>query len=303
MSKNSDNIVFRKTEKYTIEISAQSGFCFGVVNAIENAEEQLKNDEALYCLGDIVHNEQEVERLKKLGLTSITLEELDQLKNAKIMFRAHGEPPQRYSQINNQNLELVDATCPVVLKLQQRIKAAWERMKKVNGQMVIYGKPGHAEVVGLQGQTNNEAIVVADASGLGQINFEQPMEIFSQTTRDINEYKKLVTEIEKRSKAGVKVHDTICRQVSNRAPKLQEFAKKHDLVYFVGGLKSSNAQLLFKACKAVNPETYFVSAPEKEDWNEVHSKKRIGICGATSTPFWLMEEVAKRVEQELEKNV
>lgn len=280
-----------------VEIDHISGFCFGVENAIGKAEEMLKTEEMLYSLGHIVHNEQEVVRLQKLGLKTITHDEYFKLKNCKVLIRAHGEPPSTYEYARGNNITLIDATCPVVLKLQERIKKAAETMRNENGQVVIFGHSGHAEVTGLAGQINNEAIIVDHPEDLEDIDPSRPVVIFSQTTKSVEDFKKLTGNIQIHSTSGVvKAHDTICRQVSNRVPHLRTFSQSYDLVIFVGGRQSSNARVLFDVCKENNERSYFVSAPEdlQPDW--FLGVNTVGVCGATSTPKWLIVQVSDRIK-------
>ena len=280
-----------------VEIDKKSGYCFGVTRAIKKAEEELKKGTPLYCLGYIVHNALEVERLTKLGLITIDMEQFKQLKNARVLLRAHGEPPSTYEIAKQNNIELIDASCPVVLTLQNRIK---KKDKETNDstQTVIYGKKGHAEVVGLVGQTNDRAIVIEDIDELDKLDYTKDIHLFSQTTKPLDGFKEISTEIESRMQgsAQFKSYDTICRQVSNRVPNLQEFAKKHDLVFFVAGKKSSNGKVLFEVCKKSNPNSYFISNPKEVDISLVKENISIGICGATSTPKWQMEEVEKIIK-------
>ena len=287
-----------------IEIDNNSGFCFGVVNAIQLAEKELENNNILYCLGDIVHNSAEVNRLKSKGLVTINHEQFRNLKNCKVLLRAHGEPPETYEIAKKNNIQLIDASCPVVLKLQNNIKHGFDDFLKKGGQVVIYGKEGHAEVNGLVGQTNGKAIVIGGLKDLDKIDFSKPINLFSQTTKSIEGFYEVQKEIEKRMIAtqGTKeidfiTNDTICRQVSHRQPQLREFVKNHDVVIFVSGKKSSNGRMLFQVCQAENPNTFFVSEQSelKKAWfNEV---KSVGVCGATSTPRWLMENVASEIKK------
>lgn len=281
-----------------IEIDQKSGFCFGVVNAIGKAEKTLETEDMLYSLGHIVHNELEVKRLQKLGLHTINHGEFFKLKNCKVLIRAHGEPPSTYEYAMQNNITLIDATCPVVLKLQQRVKMAAETMHNENGQVVIFGHEGHAEVTGLAGQTNNEAIIIDNPEDYKKIDASRPMVVFSQTTKSVDDFRKLTENIQNQSQNGwVKAHDTICRQVSNRVPHLQKFVVRFDLVIFVGGLHSSNAKVLFDVCKKHNQSSYFVSSPEDVQADWFSGVETIGICGATSTPQWLMEKVAGKIKQ------
>ncbi len=287
-----------------IEIDSNSGFCFGVVNAIQLAEMELERNETLFCLGDIVHNSAEVERLKKIGLTTINHEQLKTLKNCKVLLRAHGEPPETYKIAIENNIQLIDASCPVVLKLQNNIKLGFDAILKKGGQVVIYGKEGHAEVNGLVGQTNGKAIVIGGTEDLNKIDFSKPVNLFSQTTKSIEGFYEIQKEIKKRmieARGTEKVefisNDTICRQVSHRQPKLHEFVKKHDVIVFVSGEKSSNGKMLYQVCKDENPNTYLVSDAEELNSDWFKNINSIGICGATSTPRWLMEKIAKSIEK------
>lgn len=281
-----------------IEIDQKSGFCFGVVNAIGKAEETLQSEKVLYSLGQIVHNEQEVDRLQKLGLQTITHKEFFSLKNCKVLIRAHGEPPSTYEHARKNNITLIDATCPVVLKLQQRVKTAAEKMKAENGQLVIFGHQGHAEVSGLAGQTDHEVIILDDPNDYTKTDPTRPIIVFSQTTKSVNDFKELTQKIQKYDQSGrVEAHDTICRQVSNRVPHLEKFAVRFDLIIFVGGRQSSNAQVLFDVCKKKNNRTYFISSPEEIEPIWFNGIETVGICGATSTPQWLMEKAAERIQQ------
>ncbi|VBB46685.1 4-hydroxy-3-methylbut-2-enyl diphosphate reductase [uncultured Paludibacter sp.] len=279
-----------------IEIDEKSGFCFGVVNAIKRAEEELAKGETLYCLGDIVHNGQEVERLSKMGMITINHEQLKNLHNVKVLFRAHGEPPSTYEIAKKNNINLIDASCPVVLRLQKKIKTSYDIIQKEE-QILIYGKKGHAEVIGLLGQTNDNAIVIENEDDLNKVDFSKNIHLFSQTTKPLDGFNHLVTTISEKMQpnAEFKYSDTICRQVANRMPNIATFAEKNDIVLFVSGQKSSNGKVLFEHSKRINPNTYFISEPEEVDALNLDTSKKIGICGATSTPRWLMEEVAERV--------
>lgn len=285
-----------------IEIDKNSGYCFGVEYAIQMAEDNMEN-EKLYCLGDIVHNAMEVQRLRKKGLEVINREDLENFTNVKVLIRAHGEPPSTYKIALENNIELIDASCPVVLKLQNRVKNAFDDMEKVRGQVVIYGKPGHAEVIGLAGQTNEKAIIVSDIKDLDCIDFSRPLTLFSQTTKSTSGFYKIKEEIERRMHKEsqldcleFRANDSICRQVSNREPQLRSFSKTHDVIVFVSGKKSSNGKALYGACKEENTRSYFIESKEElqEMWFE--NADSVGICGATSTPMWLMEEVAHELE-------
>ena len=284
-------------QQVIIEIDEDSGFCFGVVNAIKKAEEELDEKGGLYCLGDIVHNSDEVERLAKKGLKIIDHDDLSKLTNTKVLLRAHGEPPATYKVAAANNVEILDATCPVVLALQKRILKAWTENPKA--QIVIYGKKGHAEVNGLVGQTQGEAIVIEHEDEIENIDYTKPIYLFSQTTKSIEGFQKLVDEIKSRMDEGVDFvyYDTICRQVANRMDNIRRFAREHDLVFFVSGKKSSNGKVLFEECKKQNANTYFVSSAEEVDINVLSGKpKSIGICGATSTPKWQMQEVKDKLK-------
>lgn len=281
-----------------VEIDQKSGFCFGVINAIGKAEETLNTEETLYSLGHIVHNDLEVKRLQEMGLHTINHEEFFKLSNCKVLIRAHGEPPSTYEYARANNITLIDATCPVVLKLQQRVKKAAETMHMEEGQVVIFGHQGHAEVTGLVGQTNDEAIVIDDPDDLQKLDLNKPVVVFSQTTKSVTEFRKLTQNIQEQSNSGkVVTHDTICRQVSNRVPHLEKFAVRFNVVIFAGGLRSSNAQVLFDVCRQHNPHSYFVTSPDdlRPEW--FSGVETVGICGATSTPQWLMERLAEKIKQ------
>ncbi|MBN2746280.1 MAG: 4-hydroxy-3-methylbut-2-enyl diphosphate reductase [Bacteroidales bacterium] len=286
-----------------INIDTNSGFCFGVVNAIETAERYLENHDELYCLGDIVHNNMEVERLEKMGLKTITHDDLAQMKNATVLLRAHGEPPSTYETAVKNNITLVDASCPVVLRLQNRVLKGWENIRKMNGQLVIYGKEGHAEVLGLDGQTDGNAIVIGSPADLDKIDFTRPIELFTQTTKGKEGFTAIIQAIEQRIEAeGTEipfiVNDSLCGAVSNRAPQMREFSAKNDVIIFVSGQKSSNGKYLYSVCQEINKQSYFVSSPDEisPNWFSPETTS-VGVCGATSTPMWLMENVAKKVEE------
>jgi 4-hydroxy-3-methylbut-2-en-1-yl diphosphate reductase len=285
-----------------ITIDENSGFCFGVVNAIRKAEEELEKSGSLYCLGDIVHNNAEVERLKSKGLISINKEQFKNLKDCKVLIRAHGEPPETYEIAKANHIELVDASCNVVLKLQARI-----RKRSIDAgsqeQIVIFGKEGHAEVNGLVGQTQGKAIVIKELSDIERIDFSQPIHLFSQTTMSIEDFILLSDEIRNRmlpyfeaNNLPLYINDTICRQVANRAPQLRIFAAQNDVVVFVGGKDSSNGKVLYGVCKKSNPSTYFISGKSEIELNWFQNAQSIGICGATSTPRWLMDEIGSYLE-------
>lgn len=286
----------------SIEIDSESGFCFGVVTAIRKAEEELAESGTIYCLGDIVHNSGEVERLKAKGLVTISHADLAKLRGVKVLLRAHGEPPETYRTARERDIEVIDATCPVVLRLQQRIKELYNSTGEAERpQIVIYGKLGHAEVNGLVGQTEGNAIVVEDPDGLAQVDFSRPVALYSQTTKSLEGFRSIIAEIERRMQPGVsfRYFDTICRQVSNRVDKLREFARNKDVVLFVAGAKSSNGKILFSHCLAENPRTYLVADENdlKPEW--FVGASTVGICGATSTPRWLMEQVREALDKML----
>ncbi|MDD6836979.1 MAG: 4-hydroxy-3-methylbut-2-enyl diphosphate reductase [bacterium] len=280
-----------------VEIDKDSGFCFGVVNAIESAERELKTSKTLYCLGDIVHNSLEVERLRQRGLCTIEHEEFARLKDCKVLLRAHGEPPSTYQVAQQNRITIVDATCPVVLRLQRKIHKCYLETRSKGTQLVIYGKKGHAEVNGLVGQTEGTAIVVEKPEDLDRLDFQQGISLFSQTTKSLDGFRKIVSEIQQRIAPGVEFdyHDTICRQVANRLHNIKAFASQHDWVYFVAGKKSSNGKMLFDECLKANAHTVFISDASEVQDPLPAGVERVGICGATSTPKWLMEAVADRV--------
>ncbi|MDE5806744.1 MAG: 4-hydroxy-3-methylbut-2-enyl diphosphate reductase [Muribaculaceae bacterium] len=289
-----------------IEIDENSGFCFGVVTAIDKAEAELERSGSLYCLGDIVHNASEVERLRLRGLDTITHSDLKGLHDATVLLRAHGEPPTTYETARKNNITVIDATCPVVLQLQKRIKTAYdESLKKLNAgeisQMpliLIYGKEGHAEVNGLVGQTDGEAKVIQKMEDLDGLDLSRDILLYSQTTKSLDGFRQIVAEIKKRKSSGdFKYFDTICRQVANRLDALREFASSHDAVVFVCGAKSSNGKVLFEECRKVNPRTYLVSDESDLNMESLQGAERIGICGATSTPRWLMQRIAEIIKQ------
>lgn len=286
-----------------VTVDDKSGFCFGVTNAIGKAEEILASESELYCLGEIVHNDVEVSRLADKGLVTIDHNLLKNINNRKVLIRAHGEPPTTYQQAKANGLEIIDASCPVVLKLQERIRKSYATALQNGGQIVIYGKKGHAEVNGLVGQTENSAIVVESINDIDAIDFGKPICLYSQTTKSIEGFKALKAEIERRiAETGSDLstfesHDTICRQVANRQPQLMQFALANDVIIFVSGKKSSNGKVLYEVCRSQNEQTYMV-----EDENEIESSwfnqaQSVGICGATSTPRWLMERVAQHIRE------
>lgn len=282
-----------------IEIDKKSGFCFGVVKAISKAEEELAKNETLYCLGDIVHNGQEVERLTKMGMITIDHKQLAELHNAKVLLRAHGEPPSTYQIAKENNLTLIDASCPVVLKLQSRIKKAYDTSIDNDTQIVIYGHHGHAEINGLVGQTEGKAIVIEDESELNRVDFSKNIRLFSQTTKSLDGFNNLVNTVSEitKDKTNFEYSDTICRQVANRIPNITNFAQQNDIIIFVSGKKSSNGKVLFEHAKSINPNSYLVSDASEIDGLNIDLTKKIGICGATSTPLWQMEAVQKRLNE------
>lgn len=282
-----------------VTIDKESGFCFGVVTAIQKAEEELRQTGSLYCLGDIVHNGQEVNRLANLGLKTIDHNEMAGLHDVKVLLRAHGEPPSTYQLAEQNDIRIIDASCPVVLGLQKRIRLQYEAIKgRTDSQIVIFGKPGHAEVVGLEGQTENTAIVIEHLEDIDQLDLSKNTYLFSQTTKDVEEFAQLVAEIQRRFQGQEFIwKDTICRQVSSRSRHIQEFARQNDVIFFVGGKKSSNGKVLFELCRQANPQSYFISGPEEitEEQIVYCRDKAVGICGATSTPLWLMEKCKERL--------
>ena len=279
-----------------IEIDNGSGFCFGVTTAIKKAEEELLRDNTLYCLGDIVHNGMECERLHKIGLQTIDHESLKHLHDTKVLLRAHGEPPATYQLAEQNNIEIIDATCPVVLQLQRRIKKQYDAYP--DAQIVIFGKPGHAEVLGLVGQTNGKAIVIAQFEDVKQLNFSRDIYLYSQTTKSLDEFNRIISYIKQHISptANFQSYDTICRQVANRMPNISIFARKHNLVLFVCGRKSSNGRVLFDECRRVNPNSHLIENASEINLKWLKGVQSVGICGATSTPQWLMEECRSHLE-------
>ena len=273
-----------------IEIDSGSGFCFGVTTAIKKAEEELAAGKTLYCLGDIVHNSMEVERLHSKGLVTINHDQLRELHDVKVLLRAHGEPPETYEVARRNNIEIIDATCPVVLQLQRRIKRQNDNNRPA--QIVIFGKMGHAEVLGLVGQTRGRAIVVENLEGVKGLDFSRDIYLYSQTTKSLDEFHRIIEYIQSHIREGAifRSFDTICRQVANRMPNIASFAAKHDLVLFVSGRKSSNGKVLFHECLSVNPNSFQIESPEEIDLRWLDGVQTVGICGATSTPKWLMEQ-------------
>jgi len=280
-----------------IEIDPDSGFCFGVVNAIQQAEQELSADSELCCLGDIVHNSREVARLQEKGLKTINHEDLQGMRNKKVMLRAHGEPPSTYKIAAQNRIQLIDATCPVVLQLQRKIRKIYQLSDPQKSQIVIFGKTGHAEVNGLVGQTEGTAIVIETKDDVRQLDFSKSIYLFSQTTMSVQDFKEVIREIQAHINPPVAFHsfDTICRQVANRMLHIRKFASQYDLILFVAGEKSSNGKVLLHECRQANPNTSLISGPEDIDPSWLQTVRSVGICGATSTPKWLMEEVAQSV--------
>ncbi len=282
-----------------VEIDERSGFCFGVTTAINKAEEELTQGGTLYCLGDIVHNNREVDRLKAMGLVTIGHEEFSRLHHAKMLLRAHGEPPETYELASRNDIDIIDATCPVVLRLQKRIKQEFLQADAGEKQIVIFGKNGHAEVLGLVGQTAGKAIVIENLEEAARLDFHKSIRLYSQTTKSLEEFRKIVEYIREHisPKATFEYYDTICRQVANRIPHIRKFAAEHDLIFFVSGKKSSNGKILFGECRMINPNSHLIDSPEEIDGSLLHGAKSIGICGATSTPKWLMEEICQAIKK------
>ncbi len=278
-----------------IEIDSSSGFCFGVTTAIKKAEEELAKGNTLYCLGDIVHNGMEVERLHARGLITINHEQLKQLHDVKVLLRAHGEPPETYETARRNNIEIIDATCPVVLQLQRRIKKQYDANPEA--QIVIFGKNGHAEVLGLVGQTHSKAIVIEKLEDVRLLDFSRDIYLYSQTTKSLDEFRRIIDYIQSHISpdATFRSFDTICRQVANRMPNIAAFAARHDIILFVCGRKSSNGKVLFSKCKSVNPNSYLIEGPDEIESSWIEGVTTVGICGATSTPKWLMEQCRDRI--------
>lgn len=297
-----------RKEKMEVSIDKNSGYCFGVEFAIQMAEDEMKDGD-LYCLGDIVHNSMEVKRLNEKGLKIINRDDLEDIRDSKVLIRAHGEPPETYELALKNNIVLVDASCPVVLKLQNRVKLAFDKMEKINGQIVIYGKNGHAEVIGLTGQTNNKAIIVMTEDDLDQIDFNKPVTLFSQTTKSTKGFYSIKEKIEERiqkakgtfEELDFSANDSICRQVSNREPQLTTFSQEKDVIVFVSGKKSSNGKALYGVCKQFNDRSYFVENEDEVNLDWFQAGDSVGICGATSTPMWLMENVADHIRKSFEE--
>ncbi|MEA2041483.1 MAG: 4-hydroxy-3-methylbut-2-enyl diphosphate reductase [Bacteroidota bacterium] len=286
-----------------ITIDKNSGFCFGVVYAVEHAEKELKKNEPLYCLGDIVHNSLEVQRLENMGMITVSHKEYKELKDVKVLIRAHGEPPETYEIAKRNNIKLVDASCPVVLRLQNKVKRGTEASEEEDGQLVIYGKKNHAEVIGLLGQTAGKGIVITTEDDLEKIDFTRPIKVYSQTTMSTSGYASITSEIKRRmedagndSQLAFQRNNTICRQVSGRDKVLKAFAANNDVIIFVSGKKSSNGKVLYDVCKAENKQTNFISNLDQLTPDMVQGAETVGICGATSTPMWLMEKVRDKLD-------
>ncbi len=286
-----------------IEIDRKSGFCFGVHNAVEIAEEALLDGEKVYSLGPLMHNDMEMQRLSSLGLITVDHEQFRALKNCKVLIRAHGEPPETYRLALENNITIIEATCPIVRKLQSKIKKTWNEIRDRKGQIVIFGKPGHAEVIGLLGQTDNKGLLVSKASDIEKIDFSRPVALFSQTTMEITEFANIRQLLYDRMKAkGVAdpeqdliVFNTVCGQFSGREPNLRAFAAEHETVIFVSGKYSSNGRMLYSVCKQINPDTHFISSVEEIEKSWFEGKESVGICGATSTPKWLIKIVKEHI--------
>ncbi len=288
-----------------IEIDQKSGFCFGVHNAVEVAENALRDGETVYSLGSVMHNDMEMKRLTSLGLITIDHDRFRSLKDCKVLIRAHGEPPETYRTAVENNITIIEATCPIVKRLQSKIKKTWIEIRQNKGQIVIYGKPGHAEVIGLLGQTDNEGLLISKADDIEKIDFSRPVALFSQTTMEIIEFGRIRQLIFDRLKEkghldperDFIVFNTICGQVSGREPNLRAFAADHDTVIFVSGRDSSNGKMLYSVCKSINPDTHFISSVEEIDKSWFDGKESVGICGATSTPRWLIREVKDHIRK------
>ncbi len=286
-----------------IEIDQKSGFCFGVHNAVEIAEEALLDGETVYALGSIMHNDMEMQRLSSLGLITIDHERFRALKNCKVLIRAHGEPPETYKLALENNITIIEATCPIVRKLQSKIRKTWNDIRNLKGQIVIFGKPGHAEVIGLLGQTDNEGLLVSKAAEIDRIDFSRPVALFSQTTMEITEFANIRQLIYDKMKARgiadpekyLMVFNTVCGQVSGREPHLRDFAEEHDTIIFVSGKDSSNGRMLYSVCKSINPDTHFISSVEEIEKSWFEGKESVGVCGATSTPIWLIRKVKDHI--------
>ena len=280
-----------------VEIDEHSGFCFGVTTAIRKAEEELQKGAPLYCLGDIVHNGMECDRLRELGLIAIDHEQFKQLRNVRVLLRAHGEPPETYALARERDIELIDATCPVVLNIQKRIKREYTTPTNAEKQIIIYGQKGHAEVLGLVGQTAGNAIVIESIGEIDRIDFTRNIYLYSQTTKSLDEFRLIVETIKQRITPDVtfEYYDTICRQVSNRLDNIRRFAQSHDLILFVCGRKSSNGKVLYQECLKANPNSYHIEGSHEIDFSIIRDGQSVGICGATSTPKWLMEQCKQAI--------
>lgn len=285
-----------------VSIDPFAGFCFGVKKTIELAEKELQEEDKLFCIGDIVHNQEEITRLKNSGLEITDFSSLEKKRNSKILFRTHGEPPSSYDRAKKDGFTIIDGTCPIVLKLQQKVKSAFDEMKKVDGQVLIYGSSNHPEVIGLLGHTTNEAIVIESIDELGKVNFIKPIRLFAQTTKDKEKYNLLKDAISRKIRevnsniSEFKFFNTICDQVSNRVPTLKDFCVKNEVVIFVSGKKSSNGKYLYNICKSANTKSYHISTTEEINPDWIKDGTTIGISGATSTPLWLMEKIAKQIK-------
>jgi len=285
-----------------VQIDPKSGFCYGVIRAIDQAELYLKENDTLSSLGSIVHNKEEVNRLKSLGMKIVTHSELTKIQNSTILIRAHGEPPSTYRIASEKGIKIIDCTCPVVLKLQKKIKKGYDNIKKEGGTLLIFGKKNHAEVNGLLGQVNNDAVVIETIADLDMVDFSKPSMIFSQTTKDVEEYEMVISQIKKLTseqgglQENIKSYRTICRQVSSRHPNLKQFAATHSVIIFVSGKESSNGKVLFETCKSVNAQSYKIEKCDDIDISWFNKGETVGICGATSTPTWQLEEAAKCLE-------
>lgn len=286
--------------RLNVEIDGNSGFCNGVVRAIRQAEDYLCTHDRLYSLGDIVHNSLELSRLKAKGLEILDIDAVSDLHDDTVLIRAHGEPPATYALAEANNLHLIDCTCPVVLALQRKVREVYDRMKDVRGEIIIFGKRGHAEVNGLVGQTDGNAVVVSGTDELDRIDFTRPIALFSQTTKDPQAYAALAEAIRSRSK-DVQVFDTICRQVASRHKSLVEFARSHSVILFVSGRESSNGKVLFDLCKSANPRTFWLENASDMDMSWFHDGDSVGVCGATSTPAWQLEEVKDAITAPLRR--
>lgn len=288
-----------------VSIEQGSGFCFGVKNAVRIAEESLLKGEKVFCLGEIVHNDIEVARLTKLGLVTISYDEFEKMHDTTVLVRAHGEPPSTYERARENNITIIDATCPIVRSIQEKISKVADLSRQAKGQIVIFGKEGHAEVIGLMGAAGSGGILVTGADDLERIDYTRPVYLFSQTTRSKAAYEVLAERIRERLAAeserhpgnSLKVHNTICRQVSGREPRLRDFARRHDVIIFVSGKKSSNGRVLFEVCRAENPRSHFISSPEEISGHWFSDAVSAGVCGATSTPGWLIKKVADVIEE------